>query len=136
MTDNVLSMIYAHSQGAGGLDKAKLAECIQACFECAQTCTACAVACLSEDMAAELTACIRANLDCVDACAATGKFLSRHRSGKDPVARTVVEACRAASTSCSAECVQHASMHGRCATCAEACRRCEQACTDLLTALV
>lgn len=135
MTDNVLSMIDAHPQGVGGMDKAKLAECIQACFECAQTCTACANACLSEDMAAELTARIRTNLDCVDACVASGKILSRHRGRDEQVARVMVEACRAACRACADECAGHASMHKHCEVCAEACHRCEQACTDLLSAL-
>jgi hypothetical protein len=135
MTNNVLSMIDAHPQGAVGLDKAKLAECIQACFECAQTCTACADACLNEDMAAELADCIRTNLDCVDICVAAGKILSRHRGRDGQVARTVVEACQAACSACANDCARHASMHKHCEVCAEALRRCEQACTNLLAAL-
>ena len=75
---HVQSMLDAHPKDYGSIDRTKLAECIQACFDCAQTCTACADACLNEDMVAELTRCIRTNLDCVDICAATGKILSRH----------------------------------------------------------
>ncbi len=33
------------------------------------------------------------------------------------------------------ECAQHASMHRPCNVCAEACRRCEQACAELLASL-
>ena len=83
-------------------------------------------------MVADLTTCIRTNLDCADVCAATGTVLSR-RSGSDPtVIRAVLEACRAACTACADECGQHANMHEHCCICAEACRRCEQACAQLL----
>ena len=60
---HVQSMLDAYPKDVAGIDKAKLVECIQACFDCAQTCTACADACLNEDMVAELTKCIRTNLD-------------------------------------------------------------------------
>ena len=45
----VEQMLETYPKDLGGIDRAKLIECIQACFECAQTCTACADACLSED---------------------------------------------------------------------------------------
>lgn len=131
----VQSMLDANPHGPGSLDKAKLVECIQACFECAQTCTACADACLSEEMVAELTSCIRTNLDCVDVCVATGKILSRHPDHNADMTRAVLEACRTASRACADECGQHASMHRHCGECAEACRRCEQACAGLLASM-
>ena len=62
----------------GAVDEAKLAACVDACFECTQVCTACADACLSEEMVAELTTCIRTNADCADVCDTTGRVLSRH----------------------------------------------------------
>ena len=93
---HVQSMAGACTQDFGTIDKAKLAECIQACFECAQACTACADACLKEDMVAELTRCVRTNLDCVDICVATGKILSRHDSYDAGTTRAVIEACRTA----------------------------------------
>ena len=68
MTHHVTSMLDTYPKDLGGVDKEKLAECIEACFECAQTCTACADACLSEDVVAELTKCIRTDLDCADIC--------------------------------------------------------------------
>ena len=45
MTHHVDAMLKTHPQGTGTIDQAKLAACIEACFECAQTCTACADAC-------------------------------------------------------------------------------------------
>ncbi|MDI3196230.1 four-helix bundle copper-binding protein [Pseudarthrobacter sp. AL07] len=132
---HVQSMLDAHPEDLGSIDKAKLVECIQACFECAQTCTACADACLSEGMVAELTICIRTNLDCVDICVAAGKILSRQGSYDADMTRAVLEACRTVCKACADECGQHASMHRPCEVCVEACRRCEQACADLLTSL-
>ena len=68
----VTEMLEAYPKYLGGFDRAKLAECIEACFDCAQVCTACADACLAEDMVSELVHCIRTDLDCADICATTG----------------------------------------------------------------
>lgn len=132
---HVQSMPDAYPKDPASIDKAKLVECIQACFDCAQTCTACADACLSEDMAAELAKCIRTNLDCLDICAATGRILSRHSSYDADITRAVLEACRTACKASAVECGQHALMHRHCEACVEACRRCEQACAELLASL-
>jgi hypothetical protein len=132
---HVEAMLDAYPKDLGDIDRAKLASCIQACFECAQTCTACADACLSEDMVAELTKCIRTDLDCADICTATGAVLSRHTGYDANITKSLLEACRVACASCAAECESHASMHEHCRVCGETCRRCESACADLLTAL-
>jgi hypothetical protein len=132
---HIRSMIDAHPKGLDEFNKAKLAECISACFECAQTCTACADACLSEDMLAELAACIGNDLDCADICSTTGKVLSRHTVYNPIVTHTLLEACRAACKACADECEKHADMHDHCQLCAEACRRCEQACVTLLDSM-
>lgn len=132
---HVQSMLDAYPNDLGSIDKAKLSESIEACFECAQTCTACADACLGEDMVAELTKCIRTNLDCVDICSATGKILSRHTGYDVDITRAVLKACRTVCRACADECGQHASMHRHCEVCAEACRRCERACAQLLNSL-
>ena len=36
MTHHISAMLASHPQGAGTVEKDKLAECIAACFECAQ----------------------------------------------------------------------------------------------------
>ncbi len=59
----------------GHVDRAALAECIEACVECAQSCSACADACLSEESVADLRKCIRLDLDCADVCDATNNIL-------------------------------------------------------------
>ena len=128
-------MLESYPKDLGGIDKEKLATCIQACFECAQVCTACADACLAEDMVAELTTCIRTNLDCADMCDTTGRALSRHTGYDATLMRAFLEACAVACKTCGEECSRHADMHEHCRICAEACRRCEEACRDLLTTL-
>jgi hypothetical protein len=134
MTHHISGMLGAHPRGAAGGNKEKLAECIAACFECAQTCTACADACLGEDMVADLALCIRTDLDCADVCRATGNILSRQTGGQSAITAAVLDACRAACAWCAEECEKHAGMHEHCRICAEACRRCERACADLLAA--
>lgn len=134
MSHHVSAMINAHPQGATGLSKEKLAECIAACFECAQACTACADACLAEDMVADLAAGIRTDLDCADVCAAAGNVLTRQTGGQTAIPLAVLEACRTACSTCADECEKHADMHEHCRICAEACRRCEVACGVLLAA--
>ena len=107
MTHHVSSMLETYPKDLGDIDRQKLAEFIEACFECAQTCTACADACLAEDMVSELTQCIRFNLDCADICAATGRVLSRQTGNNVETTRALLEACR----------------------------RCEQACAELVATL-
>lgn len=135
MTHHVQSMLETYPKDLGDIDKTKLADCIEACFECSQTCTACADACLSEEKVAELVKCIRTNLDCADICATTGNVLSRHTGYDANITRGILAACRDACRACADECEAHASMHEHCRVCAEACRRCEQACADLITSL-
>jgi len=119
----------------GGVDMEKPLACIEACVECAQSCTACADACLSEESVAELRKCVRTNLDCADICDATGRVLSRHTGYDADLTRAVLEACAAACKACGDECARHADMHEHCRVCADACRRSEHACRDLVTAL-
>jgi len=129
------AMLESYPADLGGIDQDALAACIDACFQCAQVCTACADACLSEEMVAELTKCIRTDLDCADICAASGSVLSRHTGYDANLTKVVLEAGRTVCASCAAECEGHAGMHEHCRICAESCRRCEQACADLLASL-
>jgi hypothetical protein len=128
-------MLDNYPADLGGIDRQKLQECIDACFECVKACTACADACLSEEAVAEMRKCIRTDLDCADVCDATGRVLSRHTGYDANLTRAVLEACATACKTCGDECAQHADMHGHCRVCAEACRRCETACRELLGSL-
>jgi hypothetical protein len=117
------------------VDRALLAECIDACSDCAQVCTACADACLGEQTVAELVRCIRINLDCSSVCAATGSLVSRQTEPDIELLCTQLGACQAACRVCAEECRGHAKHHEHCRVCAEACRRCEEACERVAAAL-
>ncbi|MGI8597149.1 MAG: four-helix bundle copper-binding protein [Thermoleophilaceae bacterium] len=104
--------------------------------ECGQACTACADSCLSEEGIEQLGKCIRLDLDCADVCAATLRVLSRQHEYDATVTRALLEACRTACRACAEECESHADHHEHCRLCAESCRRCEQACDELLGAIV
>ncbi|MBX4170840.1 four-helix bundle copper-binding protein (plasmid) [Rhodococcus pyridinivorans] len=131
----VASMLDTYPKSFDRIDTAKLTACIEACIECAQVCTACADACLSEDAAAELVKCIRIDLDCADICETAGRVLSRHTGYDANLTRSVLDTCAAACKACGDECARHASHHEHCRMCAEVCRRCEQACHDLIASL-
>jgi hypothetical protein len=115
------------------VDAGLLAAAIDAASDCAQACTADTGADLNEPNLADMVTCIRLCLDCTDICTATVGVLSR-LAGDDPAAtRLLLEACAAICQSCGDECERHAHMP-HCQVCAEACRRCERACRDLLDA--
>jgi hypothetical protein len=58
--------------------------------------------------------------------------LSRPANWDSRVVRPLVEACATICASCGEECERHAPTHAHCRVCAEACRRCEQACGEFL----
>ncbi len=93
------------------LEAGALAECIEACFGCAQACAAYADACLGEEDIQMLARCIRLDLDCADVCNATGKILSRRVAFEPEMVGATLRAC------------------------AEACRRCESACNNVLSGM-
>ena len=128
-------MFDTHPPASDIANRDALLACIDACLERGQACTTCADACLSEEMVADLTTCIRLNQDCADLCDTTARLLSRHTGTDTTVLRAALEALRAACAACAAECDTHADMHEHCRVCADACRRCEQACTNLLATL-
>jgi hypothetical protein len=128
----VTSILDTYPRELGGIDRAKLTQCIETCMECAQACTACADACLSEESVAHLTKCIRTNLDCDDMCVTTSRVVSRHTGYDANVTRAVLEACTVTCKACGDECDLHSTRHEHCRICAGVCRRCEEACRELL----
>jgi len=111
-----------------------LAAAIDAMNDCAQACTADNAADLGEHDLAEMVRCIRLCLDCTDVCTAAAGVTSRLVSYDPGVLRPLLESCVAICRGCGDECERHAAMP-HCRVCAVACRRCEQACLELLTAL-
>lgn len=129
------SMLRANPRGRNVTERSVLAECIEACLECSQACTACAEACLSEESVGELRDCIRVALDCSDVSEATAKVLSRHSRYDANLRRALLAACRAACALTAEACEAEAERYAHCRVCADACRRCEVACTRLLESL-
>ena len=127
-------MLHAHPRAEGPLIEV-IARCVEACRACVETCIACADACLAEENLEGLRRCIRLDLDCMEICGAAANVLSRPRAEEAWAVRSIVEAARDVAQRCGAECEKHASHHEHCRICAAACRRCEQACAELLAAL-
>jgi methyl coenzyme M reductase beta subunit len=109
-----------------------LAGVIVAATDCAQACITDVDADLSEPHLAEMVTCIRLCQDCSDICAVTATVLGRPARWDGRVIRPLLEACVAICRSCGDECDRHAPRHAHCRVCAEPCRRCEQACGELL----
>lgn len=114
------------------VDAGVLAKVIEAAADCAQGCSTDTDADLSEPHLAEMVVCIRLCLDCADICIATAAVLGRPANWDPRVVRPLAQACMAICGSCGDECERHAPRHAHCRVCAEACRRCEQACGELL----
>ena len=119
---------------AGAVDPGALAATIDALNDCTEACTSDADADLSEHHVLELVKCIRLCQDCADICATASNVISRQTDYDSGVTRALLEACVLICKSSGDECEQHAQTHEHCRVCLGACRRCEQACRDLLAA--
>ena len=117
------------------LDIRVLVATIDALDDCARACIADADSDLNEQNLSELVKCIRLCLDCADVCAATVRVTSRQTEYDATLTKSLLETCTATCKSCGDECERHAQMHDHCRVCAVACRRCEQACQELLAAM-
>jgi uncharacterized protein DUF326 len=128
--------VYERGHNADpNVDTGALASAIDALNDCAQACIADTDADLSEPNVAELITCIRLCMNCADVCTATVAVLSRPAHSDDDVVRPLLQACIAVCKTCGDECDRHAPMHEHCRVCAEACKRCEQACRDLVATM-
>jgi hypothetical protein len=117
------------------VDLGILARCIEACYDCEAACTSCADADVAEADVQEMIRCIRLCLDCADACEATARVVTRQTEADLRLVRSVVGACVVACVVCREECEKHAAQHEHCRICAEVCRRCEDACNELLAVI-
>ena len=131
---SVEAILRTHPRPAA-VDPAVLARCIDECGACLATCTVCADADLAEDDVADLRHCARLCLDCADACGATLRIIGR-QTDPDPASQgATLEACLAACRASADECHRHAHHHEHCRLCEDQCRRCIEACEELLAAL-
>lgn len=113
------------------MDMTFLSTTAEELFACSQACSACADDCLGEDQIQTLRRCIRTCLDCADICETTGRLVSRQTESNGKLIQSQLDACVLACQICADECERHASMHEHCRFCAETCRHCEKACSDL-----
>ena len=116
------------------VDLDTLAAAIDACLNCVQTCTTCADSDLIEEDVGAMRACIALCHTCAEICDVTARVLSRPGHWDHEVVRPLLEACVRTCTTCAEECDRHAEHHRHCAVCAEACRKCIQACRAVLAA--
>jgi hypothetical protein len=131
---SVRDIIERHPRPSS-LDRELLFSCIDECFDCSTTCTACADACLGEPDVPDLVRCVRLCLDCADICDTVGRVVSRQTEIDLGVVRAELEGCIVICRDCGDECEKHAPHHDHCRVSAESCRRCEQACRDLLASM-
>ena len=112
-----------------------LAAAIDALNDCACACIGDTDADLGEPTVAEMVTCIRLCLDCADVCSTTARITIRQSSCDPAVLKPLLEACAASCKTSGEECERHALRHEHCRVCAQACRRGEQACRELLDAM-
>jgi hypothetical protein len=116
------------------VDADLLAAAIDALDDCSQACNADNAADLSEQNVVEMITCIRLCMNCVDVCTATLRVIGRQTQYDASLTRPLLESCVAIYRSCGDEYERHAHMP-HCQLCAEACRRCDHACQELLDVL-
>ena len=129
-----MEMLKTHPRGPR-VNIDVISECIQACYECARTCTDCADACLGEEDLQKLVRCIRLDQDCADICETTGRIMSRQTEPAADILKSQLETCITACRICGSECQMHATNYTHCRICADWCRRCEDACSRLLSTI-
>jgi hypothetical protein len=104
-------------------------ECAKACSDCQRLCDMCAAHCaklIAEGKKDHLTT-LRTCQDCATHCSAAACIVSR----MGPFSDTICTACAEACKRCGDACEKHSedSMMKRCA---EECRKCEKACREML----
>ncbi len=131
--DTVKEMLELHPQPVRfGNDN--LLNCIRECLNCAKVCSSAADACLAVDIkqTSWLIGCITLTLDCADLCQAVGRILSRQTQTDWNILNNLLLTCAEVCRKTADENERHAKYHEFSRLCAESCRRCDQACTNLL----
>ncbi len=106
-----------------------LLTCAKACSDCQRECDGCATHCAEllqkgeRDHFTTLQTC----LDCADVCAAASHVVARG----GPFTHLICEACIDACAKCGAQCAKFPASE-RMKACAAECRRCEEACREML----
>lgn len=111
----------------------RLAAAVEAMLECEEAVTACAAAMLGEAEPAGMREAIRHDLNCADVVAVTRRVLTR---GADiTLVSSQLEACVMACERSARLCGEHAGHCTHCRICADAAKRCAEACRQLIQGL-
>jgi hypothetical protein len=104
-------------------------DCAKACDDCARICEACAAHCaklLSEGKTGHLRT-LQTCQDCATICAAASSVVAKQGPFSDLICTACADACKR----CGDACAEHPN-DPLMKQCAEECRRCEKACRDML----
>lgn len=104
----------------------KNSKLIEALNNCVTHCNHCADACLDSDDIKMMVSCIRTDRVCAEVCSTTAEVLAT--SYKD--VKDLVKYCHKICVACAEECEKHD--HKHCQECADACRKCAEACEEYL----
>lgn len=116
-------------KGAGDAHAAAFEECARACGDCQRACDMCAAHCaklLSEGKKDHLKT-LQTCQDCATHCAAAACIVSRKGPFADAICTACAEACKRCGDAC-AKFTDDPMMK----KCAEECKKCETACRDML----
>lgn len=105
-------------------------ECARACGDCARACDMCAAHCanvIAEGKKEHLQT-LRTCLDCATICSSASCVVAKNGPFSDLICTACAEACKR----CGDACVKHANNDPIMKQCADECRRCEKACRDML----
>lgn len=130
-----MSIVELFRTQPDGVGDGPLPHAIAEAITCSAICTGCADACLSEDNVADLARCIRLDLDCADVSTAMASQAMREPQGTSERFVTLLQLCADTCDACAAECEKHQDRHEHCAICARSCRKCADACRDVIAGL-
>ena len=104
-------------------------KCAKACFDCSRECASCFHHCahLVADGKKEHLKTLQTCQDCAAVCKAASCITARHGPFSDTICTSCAEACKR----CGDACDQHKNDEMM-KKCADECRRCEKACRDML----
>jgi hypothetical protein len=105
--------------------------CAKACSQCQRSCEACGAHCtklLAEGKKGHLKT-VKSCQDCATLCSAAASITAR----KGPYVDLVCLACADACKRCGDACGEHAEHDETMKQCSEECRRCEKACREMLS---
>ncbi len=105
-------------------------DCAKACDDCGRMCKACGAHCtqMVADGQKQHMETVRTCQDCASICVAAGAVTARSGPFSDAICLACADACKR----CGDACAKHASHDSIMKNCSEECRKCEKACRDMI----